>query len=140
MDTQPRSLSDDIGKLLLRLALGGLMLFHGIDKIRHPDVKFIQDALQAANLPDFLLYGAYVGEVLAPVLILVGFWTRLAGLVVAFNMVVAVYLVHAKDLLTLSPTGGWSMELQAWFFLGGLILAFLGPGHLSVSRGKGWLD
>ncbi len=137
---QPRSISDDFGKLLLRLALGGLMLFHGIDKIRHPDVEFIQDALKAANLPDILRYGAFVGEVLAPVLIIFGFWTRLAAVVVAINMMVAVYLVHAKDLLTLSPMGGWSMELQAWFFMGAVVLAFLGAGRISVSRGKGWLS
>ncbi len=61
----------DAGKLALRLTFGGLMLFHGVAKIQH-GVGWIADALQQQGLPAFIAYGVYVGEILAPILIVFG--------------------------------------------------------------------
>ncbi len=67
----------DLGKLVLRLTLGILLLFHGVSKIRH-GVDFIFPALEAHGLPTALAYLSYIGEVLAPILLIVGLWSRLA--------------------------------------------------------------
>jgi putative oxidoreductase len=128
--------ADDLGKLLVRLSAGGLMLFHGIHKLQH-GAGGIEDILRANNLPAGLAIGVYVGEVVAPILILIGFFARPAGLVLSFNMLVAVLLVHTKDLTRITPQGAWAMELQTFYFLGGLAVFFLGAGRFSVSRGKG---
>ena len=82
----------DFAKLLLRLVFGILMLFHGVFKLEH-GVDWIKPMLAAHGLPGFVAYGAYIGEVIAPVLIILGVWTRLAGLVYAINLVFAVVLV-----------------------------------------------
>ena len=73
---------EDVGKLLLRVVVAGLMLFHGFDKIAHGPGHVMQD-LAEHGMPVVLGYGVYIGEVLAPILILVGAWTRLAALVYA---------------------------------------------------------
>jgi len=149
MDTQPHSFSEDFGKLLLRLAVGGLMLVHGISKIvawvhepsgggLGPIPQLIEQT--GMGLPGIIAYGVYVGEVVAPLLVLLGFWTRVGAVLLAFNMVVAVLLAHTKDVLTLNSIGGWAIELQAWFFLAALALAFLGAGKFSISGGKGRLS
>jgi putative oxidoreductase len=85
MTTQYSSWTEDVAKLLLRLAVGGLMLFHGVHKVRD-GVDWMAPLLEAKALPTFIAYGSYVGEVAAPVLILVGVLTRLASLAVACNM------------------------------------------------------
>ncbi len=129
----------DLGKLLLRLTLGGLMLFHGIAKLRH-GVAGIAENVAAHGLPEVLAYGAYVGELLAPLLIIIGLWTRPAGLVMAFNMLMAIWLVHAGEVFSLAPHGGWKIELPVLYGLGGVALALLGAGRYSASRGLGRLD
>ncbi len=51
---------DDAGKLLLRLAVGGLMLFHGLHKLLD-GVGGISGMLVAKGLPGFIAYGVLVG-------------------------------------------------------------------------------
>lgn len=139
MEVRTTSTSEDIGKLVLRLAVGGLMLLHGIDKIRHGPGG-IPELLQQHGLPAFLVYGVYAGEAVAPIFILFGFLTRVAALVVALTMVMAVYLALADKVFMLNESGGWAIELNALYFAGALALVFLGAGRMSVSRGRRFLD
>jgi putative oxidoreductase len=128
--------SDDLGRLLLRLAVGGLLLFHGIAKVAG-GVAWMAPMLAAKGIPGFVMYGVYVGEVVAPVLILLGLFTRPAALVVAFNLFMAVYLVRAGDAFALNDGGAWEIELEVFYILGALALFFLGGGKFGVTRGKG---
>lgn len=127
---------DDLGKLLLRVALAVLLLFHGVSKLVG-GIGFVSGALAKMGLPGAIGYLVYVGEVVAPLLILLGVWTRLAALVVAGNMVVAVLLVHTAQFFTLSDTGGWALELQGMYFFAALALALLGAGRYSVGGRSG---
>ena len=77
---------------------------------------------------------------LAPVLILVGFKSRVAAAVLAFNMVVAVALAHAGDVFTLGKHGQWGIELQGLYLFGAVAIVLLGAGRYSVSRGAGRWD
>ena len=88
----------DLGRLLLRVLLGALILVHGVNKLIH-GIDPIFGMLKGAGLPTMLGYGVYVGEILAPLLLILGLWTRAAAAVVAFNMVVALYLAHMKQFL-----------------------------------------
>jgi putative oxidoreductase len=93
--------------------------------------------LAKAGAPAALGYLVYVGEVIAPLLILAGIFTRPAALVVAINMVVAVLLVHTSQLFTLNETGGWALELQGMFFFASVAVALLGAGRYSVGGATG---
>jgi putative oxidoreductase len=125
--------SDDTGKLILRLLLGALMVLHGIAKLTSPEgVNAIGGMLAAKGLPAFIAYGAYVGEVLAPVMIILGVFCRIGGLLVVANMIVAVSLVHAQQIFTLGKQGGWALELQGFYLFCGLALYFLGSGKFAV--------
>src|SRR5436190_396409 len=95
----------DIAKLVLRLTIGGLMLFHGISKVVH-GIAPIKDMIHASGLPSIVAYGVYMGEVVAPILIILGVLTRPAALVFSFNMVVAVLMAHRAQVFTLEPMGG----------------------------------
>ena len=125
----------DFGKLLLRLTFGILILFHGVAKIEN-GVGWIAKMLQADGLPGFIAYGAYIGEVIAPVLIILGIFTRPAALVMAFNILVAVFLVVAGKFFTVTDVGAWGLEGEALYFFGGLVIMFLGSGRYSIMKNE----
>lgn len=127
---------DDAGKLVLRVALAVLLLMHGIAKVIG-GVDPIMGMLTKIGMPAGFAYLVYVGEVIAPLLVLVGLWTRPAALVIAINMVVAVYLVHQHELFTLTKTGGWALELQGFFFINAIVVALLGAGRFSFGGASG---
>ena len=131
--TQELSVSgtDDTGKLLLRVGLGVLILLHGIAKIMSGP-GFILGLMEKSGLPPVLGYAVYIGEVLAPLLLIVGVYARAAAVLVAINMIVAVVLVHMGDLGSLSKTGGWALELQGMFFLAAVVVALIGAGRYSL--------
>jgi putative oxidoreductase len=128
-------LSDEIGKLVLRLTVGVLMLFHGVAKVLNPAaLDGIGKQLAGIGLPSFVAYGAYVGEVLAPLMLIFGIFARIGGLLVAANMVFAIVLAHRADIFTLSKHGGWALELQGFYLFCGVAIALLGSGRLMAVR------
>jgi putative oxidoreductase len=128
--------ADDIGKLLLRVVLGALILLHGVAKIAAGPGFVIQTAT-GAGLPAAIGYLVYLGEVAAPILLILGIWSRLAALFIAGNMLFAVYLVHMKQIFTLNDQGGWALELQGMFFIAAVSLICLGAGRFSIGGRAG---
>ncbi len=127
--------SIEAGKLVLRLALGGMLLLHGINKLLH-GVNGIGAMLEAQGLPAWLAHGVIVGEVIAPLLIIFGYYASVGGLLVVINMCVAIWLVHSAEILQLGQNGGWAIELQAFYLFGGLAVALLGSGRYAIKQGS----
>lgn len=127
--------SDAAGKLVLRLTVGGLMLFHGIFKIFN-GVDGIMNLFASKGIPVFLAYFAYLGEVVAPILLIIGFYTRISALLLGGTIVIAVLTAHTADISTLTRSGAWGIELQAFYILGALAIFFLGGGRYSVDGGR----
>lgn len=107
------------------------MLFHGVAKVLGGPASII-GLVEKAGLPSAFGYLVYVGEVIAPLLVVAGLWTRAAAAVIAVNMMVAVLLVHAGELFTLSKSGGWALELQGFYFFSAIAVVLLGAGRFSV--------
>jgi putative oxidoreductase len=131
--------TDDLGKLLLRALLAVLLLFHGISKL-HGGIGFITGLLDKVGLPHAFGYLVYVGEVVAPLLMLVGLFTRAAALVVIGNMIVALLLVHTSQFFTINETGGWALELQGMYLGAAVAVALLGAGRYSIGGTAGRLN
>lgn len=125
-------MNDSTGKLILRLALGILILLHGIAKLKG-GVGGLSGAVTGAGLPAFVTYGVYVGEVVAPILVLLGWYSRIGAGLIAINMLFALFLVHRNQFLALSETGGWALELQGMFLFTAIAIALLGPGRYSLN-------
>lgn len=123
----------DLGKLVLRLALGVLILLHGIAKLKG-GLAGIVGMVEAQGLPGFIGYGVLVGEVLAPVLVILGLYARIGGLLIAANMLVALALAHVGQFGQLNEQGGWALELQGMYLATAVAIALLGPGTYSVNR------
>lgn len=106
----------DLGTLILRLSIGGLMLFYGIFKL-FVDNSAVEAMLIDFGLPKFLALGVYVGEVIAPLFIILGFRTRAAAFILFFNCVVAILLGHLHEIFSLNDYGGWKIDLIALYTL-----------------------
>jgi len=129
------ALSPDTGKLILRLCVGLLMLFHGVAKIMHPgSLDFIGGMLSANGVPAVFAYGVYIGEVVAPLMVVVGYQARVGGLLIVANMVVALLLAHSGDFFSLTEHGGLAVELQMFYLLSALAVVFLGSGRLAFKQ------
>ncbi|MDQ2138658.1 DoxX family protein [Alcaligenaceae bacterium A4P071] len=128
--------SDDAGKLVIRVALGVLILLHGLFKIKS-GVGGIAGMLSSHGLPGFLAYFVLVGEVVAPVLMIIGLFTRIAGWVIAVNMVVAIGLAHMGSIASFTGQGGWALELQGMFLFASIAVALFGAGRFSVGGTSG---
>ena len=127
---------EDTGKLMLRLVTFVVMLPHGLAKFKsgHMEVKQI---LESQGFPSFLWVGVPFAEFLAPILLLVGIWTRPAAIVLAFNMLMTIYLVFRHSLFSLNVYGGIGYELNLMLLFVSVAVACLGAGRYSFCRGRG---
>lgn len=121
----------DIGKLILRLTVGVLLVLHGVHKVMH-GVDGVRAMLLLHQLPAWFAWGVYIGEVVAPLMVIVGYYTRLGAVLIVINMLFAIGLAHTNEVFMLTRTGGWALELQAFYLLVALALVFLGPGKYKV--------
>lgn len=126
-------MGDDFGKLVIRLALGILFLLHGVDKIKG-GVAGMVPMVTGAGLPAWVVYGAYLGEVLGPVLVILGLFTRTGAFLIFANMLFAIGLVHMGELFMLGKQGGWALELQGMFLFTAFALMFMDPGRYAITR------
>jgi len=125
--------NDAAGKLVVRLTVGVLILFHGISKLMDGgSLNFISGQLAGLGMPGFLAYAVFVGEIIAPLMLVFGVFTRLGGLLVVINMLFAVMLAHSGDIFALTDHGGYRLELQAFYLFGGLAVLLLGSGKYAV--------
>jgi putative oxidoreductase len=127
----------NFGLLVLRIGIGGLMLFHGISKLSN-GIDGLVAMFDRQGLPGIIAYLVYLGEVVAPVLVLIGYRTKLASVAIAITMVVAMIIAHADEILKLGDHGEWALEVLGLYLLGAIALFFLGAGKFAVSSSNKW--
>ncbi|MFP1862364.1 DoxX family protein [Lonsdalea quercina] len=127
----------DFGKLVLRVSFGAMMLFHGVHKLT-AGIDGIQSMVMAHGLPGIVGYGVYVGEVIAPVLMILGILTRPSALIFTLTMLAAYGLTDLHAALTLDKTGAWGIESMAVYFFAGLAILMLGGGRYSLASNPRW--
>ncbi len=127
----------DLGLLLIRIVIGLTMLLHGINKIIH-GIEYIKGLVSGHGLPIFISYGIYIGEVIAPILILIGFRTRLASLALVITCICIILFGHAQEVFSLNAHGGLAIELVAIYLFTSLGLFFTGGGKMSLSTKNQW--
>src|SRR3954468_17105000 len=138
--TTARANWNDIGKLILRLTVAGLLIFHGLAKAKG-GIGWMAGMLASHHIPAFVGYGVYVAEIVAPILLIVGVWTRLAGLVIAFDLFMAIVLVVQSKAFEVNPrSGGLGGEVELFYLLLGVAIFFLGSGRYALSKGRGRWD
>jgi putative oxidoreductase len=126
-------MNENTGKLILRVTLGVLILLHGISKLRG-GIGWLDGMLANAGLPVFFKYGVYVGEVLAPLAVIAGWYSRIGAWLIAVNMLFALGLAHGSELFAFNEQGALKLETQYMFFFSAIALALIGPGRHAVNQ------
>lgn len=127
----------DLAIFVIRLTVGILMLLHGIYKLNH-GIGGIVGSVEAKGLPGFIGYLVYIGEVIAPLLIIIGYRTRVGALILMINMLFIIYLVYPHSIFALGPHGSWKLELVGFYLFGALALFFSGGGKYALSSKTKW--
>jgi putative oxidoreductase len=122
----------DITKLFLRLTVGIMMLFHGLHKIIH-GIGGVKELTLSVGLPEFLAYGVYVGEVVVPIFILLGAYARVASLILALNMAMAIFLAYGNSLFALGKHGAPVFELPLLYLMLSLLIFVFGSGRYALN-------
>lgn len=114
------------GLLIVRVVFGIIFLAHGLPKLK-TQAQFA-GFLQSLKVPLPKLAALLIAlvEVVGAIFVIVGFWTQLAGLLLAINMFFAIMLVVRKK----GFVGGYEFELL--LLAVGLMLALMGAGSISV--------
>lgn len=129
-------MQEDLGKLILRVSVGGLLLLHGAHKLL-TGIQKIKEMVVAHNMPEALAYGVYLGEIVGPAMMVLGLFARIGAGLVAINMATAVALAGMGHIAMLNPdSGGYALELEALYLFGGLSVMMLGAGRFSVMGGR----
>ena len=116
---------NDFALAILRVGFSGMMLTHGIPKISMllDNPSGFSDPIGIGATATLIL--AIVGEVVGPLLVLIGFKTRIAAIPVIATMAAATFIVHAND-----PFG--IKEKAILFLIAFIVIALAGPGKYSV--------
>ena len=120
---------NDFALLILRIGFGGFLMTHGVPKINRlfeSPIKFT-DPFGIGDTPTLIL--TLIGEVVAPIFIILGYKTKWAAIPSAITMAVAAFVIHAKDDL--------GTKEHALLFLFAFVAIFLmGAGKYSIDGRK----
>lgn len=117
----------NIGLAVLRIVPSLLIMTHGYGKLKNliaGNFEFA-DPIGLGDTPSLFL--AVIGEFVCPILIIIGFKTRLAAIPAAITMLVASFIVHGQD-----PLG--DKELPLLFLTIFVVIMLVGPGKYSVDK------
>ncbi|RXQ91500.1 DoxX family protein [Ancylomarina salipaludis] len=128
-----KSINTDLGILILRITVGGLMIFHGVAKLVHGH-GFIIAALSQKGLPEILWLGVPLAEFIAPILIILGLFTRVASSLIVFTMIMTFYLVFGMDGFKLNEYGTFVAELNLFYMFTAIAIYFTGSGRFALSE------
>ena len=125
-----------LGLLILRLSLALIFFSHGYPKVAHA-APGMQAFFVEHGLPGYFVYISGVLEVFGALLLVLGLFTRGAGLLLALEMGVAIWKVHSS--------GGYfavhNYEFPLAMLAGSFALATVGAGQVSLDQvlfeGKG---
>ena len=124
----------DLGILFVRLGLGVCLFMHGFAKILH-GVGGVKGILAKAGLPEIMAYSSYIGEVVAPIMIILGIFSRIGALLVIGTSLTIMYACHGLgNLLELTNAGGFKAEILYLYIALLLCIIFNGSGKYAIRK------
>ena len=122
----------NFGLLVVRLTLGVCLFMHGVAKIMN-GISGVKSMLAAKNIPEFVAYGVYLGEIVAPIMIILGLFCRIGALIV-FGLSIVILYVAYPDLGAMNAHGGLSAEILYLYIGISLCLLATGGGRFAIIK------
>jgi len=117
----------DIGVLLIRLALAAVFIAHGWGKFS--DMTGTVGFFSSLGINSLFAYLVAATELLGGVAMLLGIWTKWAGILLAIVMIGAIYFVKFAK-------GPMGYELELTLLLTALGVSMMDPGKYAVHKKK----
>jgi putative oxidoreductase len=115
---------------VIEFQLDHAFLFSGINKILNFDNTF--QWVEGFNVPGFLLFPAVFIEIILPILIIIGYKTKIFTFFPMVTMIIAAFIVHLNDPLIGNKCD--NKELPILYLVGFLIIFLMGPGKYSINK------
>jgi len=119
-----------LGLLLLRFALGVIFIFHGYPKL-FSSTQQMMGFFTHVGLPAYFVFVAGVFEFFGGILLIIGLFTRLAALLLAAEMLVALWKVHG---LFTHPAAVDNYQFPLSLCAAAFALATVGAGVISLDH------
>lgn len=119
-----------IGLLVLRCALGAIMVAHGYPKLFKGGMPADIQLVQSLGIPGWMAYLSAGTECFGGLLLILGLITRLASAAICINMLVAILKVHLKNGFTGQGNFQFPLALAAMAFA----LICFGAGPIAIDR------
>lgn len=138
--------TQDLGLLLLRVAVGALFIGHGLQKVfgwwGGPGLGGFRDSLADVGFrnADILTYVAAGGQIAAGVLLVLGLFTPIAAAGALGYLVTSILaeasIAHDEARLSAFLTDGHEYQVVLLCAVAAIIL--VGPGRYGLDAGRGW--
>lgn len=138
--------TQDLGLLLLRVAVGALFIGHGLQKVfgwwGGPGLGGFRDSLTDVGFrnADILAYVAAGGQIAAGVLLVLGLFTPIAAAgalgYLLTSILAEVSIAHDEARLSAFLTDGHEYQIVLLCAVAAIIL--VGPGRYGLDGGRGW--
>lgn len=121
----------NVAQLISRIVLGIILIAHGWDKFQITGLEGIAGFFDSIGIPAAAAAAPAVAfvEIVGGILIILGTFTRVTGIVITLLMLGAAIFAHLAQGIFVA-NGGW--ELVGAIGAGTLLLAGLGAGRYSV--------
>lgn len=131
----------DWGLLALRLALGAIFIAHGAQKVfgafGGPGLEGTVTGFGSMGIPAPFAYLAAFTELFGGIAMLLGVFSRLAGLGLAITMAVAAVMVHLPNGFFMGTKAG--IEYNLALFAMSVAVLLTGPGRIAIGDWEGRL-
>lgn len=127
--------SRDYGIALLRLALGGLILVHGLTKLLVFTLPGTVGFFASLGLPAIAAYATVALEVGGGIALIAGLFVRPIALAQAVLMIGTIVTVHGANGFSFAAKGG-GWEYPAFWAVALVVLALTGPGAFALRFGQ----
>lgn len=117
----------NLGLLIIRIAIAIVFGYAGYMKLAHVDQMTAFFA--SMGLPVFMIYVVGILEVLGALAMVLGYMTRIMGLILSVIIVFAIILVKAK-------MGFVATEIDMMVLAASLGIALIGPGAWAIPNGN----
>ena len=134
----------DIGLLLLRLGIGGVVFAHGAQKVfglwGGTGIAGFATNLEGLGYQQATTLSWLTGvtELIAGAFLVLGLLTPLAAAAVLAIMINAVLLKLGNGFFVTGPKGSDAIEFSLVLGLGAACLVLTGPGRIALDNGRAW--
>ncbi|MDH2927428.1 DoxX family protein [Lonepinella koalarum] len=121
----------DLAKFILRVSFAFMFLLHGIHKVTG-GIDFITDRFIELGLPAFFANAVYVCEIVVPIFIMFGVFTRINAFIGVISCIIIILVRYIPLIFALAPTGAWAIEGVTTYLFAFWSIMHLGSGKYAL--------